>query len=137
MRALGFAANGSQVSARSAFAIGWEAVFGPKRPVSMIRNPFSLRGGTVWASYEIPADFTKADLRLLVRNLGTMCSDWEPEEGFAEIEFRVPTERDADGAVLVTCAVCKRRVGIGANGMTTKPHECLGSPPDSGKGARQ
>lgn len=67
-----------------AFREGWERIFG--RKPGIIRNPFNIRPG-LRIHYEVPDDFTVRDLRRLVRHLSTMCEDWEPEHGLAEVEF--------------------------------------------------
>lgn len=77
--------------ADASFRDNWDRVFGPKRPVRIIRNPFQLRVD-VEVRYEVPVDFNIRDLRRLVRHLGTMCEDWEPEMGFAEVEYRLPSK---------------------------------------------
>jgi len=79
-------------SPNAAYRDGWERTFGPKPKATprIIRNPYPLRPG-LDIRYEIPEDFTIQDLRRLTRHLSTMCSDWEPQMGVAEIAF--PGER--------------------------------------------
>jgi hypothetical protein len=69
----------------TAYCKGWERIF-KKSPPQIISNPFQLRPDVV-IRYEVPVDFTKRDLQRLVRHLGTMCEDWEPEEGLAVVSF--------------------------------------------------
>lgn len=73
----------------AAFRDGWDRTFGPKLPKrrsQIICNPFPLRRD-VTVHYEVPDDFTVADLQRFVRHLATMCSDWEPNLGFPTLTF--------------------------------------------------
>lgn len=54
--------------------------------VDNITNPYTLRRG-VECRYTIPVDFTLADLRKLTTHLTTLCSDWEPEQGWPVLTF--------------------------------------------------
>jgi hypothetical protein len=76
----------------SSFGENWDRIFGRKRldAERMYRCPFKIRPG-VHVYCEVPESFCVADLRRFVRALGTMCDDWDPEMGLAEIEFRMPT----------------------------------------------